>query len=542
MNDIFLSYNREDAAVAKVYAEAFVREGLDVWWDTALRSGEAYDEVTEAALRGAKAVVVLWSPRSVASRWVRAEATLADRAGTLLPVMIETCERPIMFELIQTADLSHWKGNVADTSWRALLTEVQRFVAGNYDDPTPVQLATGYTYKLPDKPSIAVLPFTDLAAAAESDYFADGIVEEISTALSHFKALFVIAGATSLTYRDTSQDMTAICRELGVRYLLEGTVRRSGSKVRINIKLNDGIAGEQVWADKFDGSLDDVFELQDRVAANVARIIDSTIENAEIHRITVAPTKSADTYEMFWRANAIFRDFEAGSINEAIALLEQVLEREPNNAWASSLAGFCHASAFSNRWTQDIWASRERALFHYDHAMRVGGENDKVLCYCAAIQVSIAGDMEIAGRLIDHALGLIPDAANTLFWGGFLDIVIGKPERGLERLEASLRVNPRSTLRPYLIAGMGICLMEMKRFDEAAVVLAEALQQVSKYPAALAALSVSLAHLGKREEAAAMRNRLMALGGMPGILAILQNPEHQEIVSSGLTLAEAGAS
>ena len=173
LNDIFLSYNRDDASVAKLYAEALVREGLNVWWDTALRSGEAYDEVTEAALRAAKAVVVLWSPRSVASRWVRAEATLADRAGTLLPVMIETCERPIMFELIQTADLSHWKGNVADTGWRALLSEIQRFVAGNYDDPTPVQLATGYTYKLPDKPSIAVLPFTDLGAAAETDYFAD---------------------------------------------------------------------------------------------------------------------------------------------------------------------------------------------------------------------------------------------------------------------------------------------------------------------------------------------------------------------------------
>jgi len=104
--DIFLSYNREDQAVASRYAEAFAAEGLDVWWDTALRSGEAYDEVTEAALRGAKAVVVLWSPRSVVSRWVRAEATIADRCKTLVPVMIEACERPIMFELTQTAELS----------------------------------------------------------------------------------------------------------------------------------------------------------------------------------------------------------------------------------------------------------------------------------------------------------------------------------------------------------------------------------------------------------------------------------------------------
>jgi TIR domain len=113
--DIFLSYNREDAGVAKRFADALAAEGLNVWWDTALRSGEAYEEVTEAALRGAKAVVVLWSPRSVVSRWVRAEATIADRCKTLVPVMIEACERPIMFELTQTAELSHWTGDAGGT-------------------------------------------------------------------------------------------------------------------------------------------------------------------------------------------------------------------------------------------------------------------------------------------------------------------------------------------------------------------------------------------------------------------------------------------
>ena len=126
--DIFLSYNREDAATAKRYADAFAAEGLNVWWDTALRSGEAYDEVTEAALRGAKAVVVLWSPRSVVSRWVRSEATIADRCKTLVPVTIEPCERPIMFELTQTAELAHWTGDVSDKAWQTFLSDVRRFV------------------------------------------------------------------------------------------------------------------------------------------------------------------------------------------------------------------------------------------------------------------------------------------------------------------------------------------------------------------------------------------------------------------------------
>jgi hypothetical protein len=126
--DIFLSYNREDQAKARRFAEAFSAEGFDVWWDVALRSGEAYDEVTEAALRGAKAVVVLWSKRSVASRWVRSEATLGDRNGTLVPAMIEPCERPVMFELTQTAELTHWKGEADDPAWLAFLSDVRRRV------------------------------------------------------------------------------------------------------------------------------------------------------------------------------------------------------------------------------------------------------------------------------------------------------------------------------------------------------------------------------------------------------------------------------
>jgi TIR domain len=135
LKDIFLSYNREDAATAKRFADAFAAEGLTVWWDTALRSGEAYDEVTEAALRGAKAVVVLWSPRSVVSRWVRAEATIADRCKTLVPVTIEPCERPIMFELTQTAELSHWTGDAGDRAWRAFLSDVRGVVGRETSAP-----------------------------------------------------------------------------------------------------------------------------------------------------------------------------------------------------------------------------------------------------------------------------------------------------------------------------------------------------------------------------------------------------------------------
>ena len=185
--DIFLSYNREDAAVAARYAEAFAAEGLNVWWDTALRSGEAYDEVTEAALRAAKAVVVLWSPRSVVSRWVRAEATIADRCKTLVPVMIEACERPIMFELTQTADLAHWAGDAADKAWLAFLGDVRRFVAEEAEPaavPVTAQPAAVEATLKPGQsgsaPSLAVLPFTNRSSLTDDDVFAEGMVEDSS--------------------------------------------------------------------------------------------------------------------------------------------------------------------------------------------------------------------------------------------------------------------------------------------------------------------------------------------------------------------------
>jgi len=184
--DIFLSYNREDQARAKVFAEALIAQGFDVWWDVGLRTGEAYDQVTEKALREAKAVVVLWSKKSVESRWVRAEATLADRNKTLVPCMIEPCERPIMFELTQTAELSHWQGKATDRVWTAFLDDVKRFVgrevsrsAERMARPMTAALKTGPADR---RPSLAVSP---LKVATEGDAaFGGGLAEEIFLALT----------------------------------------------------------------------------------------------------------------------------------------------------------------------------------------------------------------------------------------------------------------------------------------------------------------------------------------------------------------------
>ena len=228
----------------------------------------------------------------------------------------------------------------------------------------------------------------------------------------------------------------------------------------------------------------------------------------------------------------------ASSLAEAISLTERVLEMDPDNAWAASLAGFCHASAFSNRWTDDLLGSRNAALTYYDRAMRFGGDDARVLGYCSAIQVSVGGDADVASRLVDRTLELNPGSATGLFWGGWNDAINGRSERGLERLEASLRLNPRSMVRPLTMTGLGICLFELRRFDESATLLSEAIQQIPYFPPALAGLAASLAHAGRREEAHSVAARLKAVGGASGVLAFLRNPDHLDMMNTGIALAE----
>lgn len=542
--DLFLSYNREDQSVARRFAESLEAANFSVWWDVALRSGQAYDEVTENALRSAKAVIVLWSERSVASRWVRAEATLAQSQGTLLPVMIEPCQRPIMFELVQTLDLSSWKGNIADPNWCRFVDDVARFVerrpvSGSAAvTPRSVQLARGAAFALPDKPSIAVLPFSTLGGNDE-EHFADGIVEEISTALSRFQTLFVIAGASGLTYRDTAREPAKACRELGVRYLLDGTIRKSGNRVRITVRLVDGIEGAQIWADKFDDTLDDIFELQDRVAVEVAARIDSSIDTAELMRSRSRPAVSSDAYELYWRANAVFRKMDPASLKEAISLTEQVLEIDADNAWAASLAAFCHASLFANGVSDDPMASRTKALALYEQAMQTGGDDTRVMGYCGAALTLAIGDPEIARRLTTRALEINPGSATNLFWGGWNDIVLGNPVRGYERFEHALRLNPMSIVRPMMITGMGLCRLFQGHYDEAAEVLREASPQIPHFPAVWAGLTAAMAHAGRLAESRQARDGLRRVNDSWGALALMRDPAQLELIREGIAMADA---
>src|SRR5262245_42914075 len=301
MARIFLSYNREDQAIARCYAEALEREGFDVWWDATLKSGDAYDQVTENALKTAKAVVVLWSPRSVASRWVRAEATLADRNKTLVPVTIEACERPIMFELTHTAELSHWKGDANDTAWLAFLSDLKHFVGADSRPAAANKQATSQTQMAPRRRAlifggiaIAVL-IAGVVGVMQMRPQAPSLISQriaffrITATTAEQVEAQIAATATDETFKTLNQigldtatrvetqnvagrDQIARARELGALYTLSGDVRNDNDVISVSVRMDDVVSRRTVWEETLTGHEADKVSLPYRATSKATQM------------------------------------------------------------------------------------------------------------------------------------------------------------------------------------------------------------------------------------------------------------------------------
>lgn len=327
--DIFLSYNREDLAIARIYAEGLAAAGFTVWWDATLKSGEAYDEVTETALRTARAVLVLWSPRSVQSRWVRAEATIGQRNGTLVPVTIEQCERPVMFELTQTADLTAWHGEPHHPAWLALIEDLRRGSRRDRLESVPLVLAPAAA----STPLLAVLPFDNLVGDQEMTYFSDGVSEEILHGIARAKGLKVIGKTSSFQFRGPDKTTRRIVSELKATHMLDGSVRRVGNNVRISAQLIETASQTTLWSDRYDRPLTDIFALQDEIAAAIADALDA-------HFTPKVSPMSIDgrAYDSYLKARTIYtQDMTSSDQARCIALLTDTVTRAPDFAAAWGL-------------------------------------------------------------------------------------------------------------------------------------------------------------------------------------------------------------
>jgi TolB-like protein len=438
--DIFLSYNREDQRVARQFAEAFQTEGFSVWWDVTLRSGDAYDKVTEEALRGAKAVVVLWSRRSVESRWVRAEATLADRNRTLLPARIESCDLPIMFELTQTADLSRWQGDARDPMWGAFLADVRRIVrAKPQPGPAAISMAPLSRASRSKRPSVAVLPFINRSGLVEDDTFADGMVDDLTGALSVSRKLKVIASSATAIYRTGPRDLRQIGRELDVHYLLEGNLRRVGSDLRVTAQLVATEHGDIAWTQKYDRPLAELAALQEDLVREVAAHLGGEIERAELEKALRKPG-DISAWEAVLRASAHLGRSSATAAEEAIAEAQRAIEIDPDYDLAHATLALAQGLRYAMR-AGDEPDLAQVVLASVEKAQSFNSDDPMVLSRISAA-LHFIGRSDEALPFAERAVSLNPNLESTRFALGDALSGLGKWDDAIAQFEITEQLAP----------------------------------------------------------------------------------------------------
>jgi adenylate cyclase len=407
-------------------------------------------------------------------------------------------------------------------------------------DPASVaeQPITPPALPLPDKPSIAVLPFANMSGDPEQDYFADGMVEEIITALSRIRWLFVIARNSSFSYKGQSPDVRQVGRELGVRYVLEGSVRKAGGRVRITTQLIDATEGAHLWADRFDGSLEDVFDLQDKVASSVAGVIEPALQAAEMRRSAARPTTDLTAYDLYLRALVVFFPVTKERLREALKLLDQAIAIDRYYGPALSLAAICHMRLFQDGHAEIPEIARRNACDLARQALEAR-ENDPGILANAAIVLAHLGEEDLGAMigLVDRALALNPSFARGWYVSGLLRAFVGEPDLAIEHLEAALRLSPRERIGQPLSVMGGAYFLKCQ-FDEAVAKLLLSIQDDPDFPPTYRILAACYAHLGRPDEARTTVARLRAI--TPQVVPSnvpFRNPKHRELYLSGLRLA-----
>ncbi|WP_198372662.1 TIR domain-containing protein [Roseomonas rosulenta] len=556
MADVFISYKSQRRDMVEQLARVLELNGYSVWFDRALVPGEGFPQPIERELRSARATLVVWCERSVTSDWVREEANLAKRLGRMIPVRLARVEPPLGFGTLQSIDLSGWDGEprshlldrvlleVArlvgrdpvpqvrelmdfDTAWRraaglspaapaAAERTAEKAVAAasptaTLESPTPPDQdrpgADPAPLALPDRPSIAVLPFVNLSADQGREHFADGIVEGIITSLSRKRWLFVIARNSTFTYKGRAVDMRQVGRELGVRYVLEGSIQMSASRLRVSVQLVDAITGAQMWSDRYDRLIEDVFDLQDEVSGVVVGMLAPQLETAEIARARQKPTVSLDAYDCYLRGVAGLRQWSREAVAEALQLFHRAIEIDPDYALAYAAAAVAYDQLDSNGWMTDRPAEVAEALRLAQCAVKLGKDDALALRHAGQI-IARFSDMDAGAELIDEALALDPNLAVAWFSSGLIKVWQGEPEAAIERIARGMRLSPMDPRMFLFQGGIASAHLLAGRFDEARRWAARAALRQSNYGVALRVAAAACGLAGQAEEA---REALAAL-------------------------------
>ena len=402
----------------------------------------------------------------------------------------------------------------------------------------PAMPPPGSDPPLPDKPSIAVLPFANMSGDPEQEYFADGMVEEIITALSRIRWLFVIARNSTFTYKGQAVDVKQVGRELGVRYVLEGSVRKAGGHVRITGQLIDAATGVHLWADRFDGSLEDVFDLQEKVAVSVAGVIEPALQAAETARSASRPTIDLTAYDLYLRAYAMYSASHQRQMRQALTLLEEAIARDPQYGPALGFAAFCCMQLTSDAAAPDRDATREKGIDFGRRAVELADDAPGVLADAAMALASFGEDIDAMTALVDRALAFNPSYARGWHISGFLRLWAGQTDLAIEHAGLALRLSPRAQARLTSLL-IGYALFFSRRFEEAVPRLRVAIEDSPVFPTPYRFLAACYAQMGLLAEARTTIARLREI--TPEVMVNyplpFRDPEHRELLLSGLRLA-----
>jgi TolB-like protein/class 3 adenylate cyclase len=361
---------------------------------------------------------------------------------------------------------------------------------------------------LPDKPSIAVLPFQNMSGDPEQEYFADGMVEDIITALSRFKSLFVIARNSSFTYKGKAVDIKQVGRELGVRYVLEGSVRKAGNRVRITGQLIEAATGRHLWADKFDGALEDVFGLQDQITTSVVGLLAPTLEQAEIERAKQKPTERLDSYDLYLRGMALVN--KRGSFREAREFFKKAFERDQEfgAAYAMAASTLMFEQAVSGvPLTPELRTDAIR-LAHL--GSRVGSNDAFTLARSGHVLTYIGREYDRGASMVEQAVALNPNLATAWHSRGWVTLMCGEAERAIESFDRMIRLSPLDQLRITAWNGSSFALFSLRRYEEGCAMALKSMQVVEDAHT-LVAYIVNAMGAGRPEEARETVARLLKL-------------------------------
>ena len=389
--------------------------------------------------------------------------------------------------------------------------------------PTVVKSTTGAAktdHSSSDRPSIAVLPFANMSGDAEQEYFADGITEDIITALSKLHWFFVVARNSSFIYKGKAVDVKRVARELGVRYVLEGSVRKSGNRVRITAQLIDAATGNHIWAERYDSELSDIFDLQDQVTARVVGAIAPKLEQVEIERAKRKPTERLDAYDHYLRGMANLHQWTKESSDEALRQFHRAIELDPGFASAYGMAAWGFVLRKANSWMADRAQEIAEAAQLARRAVDLGADDATALSGAGYALVFVAHDLDNGSAILDRALALNPNHAGALINCGWTKAFLGEPDMAIKHVTDAMRLSPLDPMSFRALGAVALAHFVAGRYDEASLWAAQALQARANFLPALRDLAASKALAGRDGEAQAAMADLRKLAPAMRVSAV----------------------